>query len=928
VSIRNLDALFTPSSIALIGASNRPDSVGAVLAKNLYEGGFAGPVMTVNPHETAIRSTLNYRSVAELPIAPDLAVICTPPNTVVELVSELGERGCRAAVVITAGFGEGNHAEGQALKQAVLDAARPHQMRIIGPNCLGIMAPHAGINASFAHVAPTPGNLAFVTQSGAVATSVLDWAVNRGIGFSHMSSLGAMSDVDFGDMLYYLALDPHTHAILLYVEAVSEARKFLSAARMASRNKPVVVVKAGRSDDGARAALSHTGAMAGADAVYDAAFRRAGMLRVKTLDELFQAVGTLASGVRVKGDRLAVLTNGGGIGVLAVDELAEGNGRLAELSPETLAHLDTRLPATWSHGNPVDILGDAPGERYVVALEALIEADDADAILIINCPTAVADSFGAAQTVINTLHTRHLPVLSCWLGEAAGAEARRLFADRRLPFYDTPEQAVQAFGHLWQYHRNHELLMETPPAVTDLPEDAPAKANAIIDAVLNEGRDVLTEPEASALLAAFGVPVVPARQARDGEEAARLAAELGFPAVVKILSKDISHKSDVGGVKIDLTSSEAVSRATEDMLARVRQSSPEARIEGVNVQPMISRPGAFELILGVAEDPIFGPVILFGQGGTGVEVIGDRVIGLPPLNPLLAREMIERTRVSRLLKGYRDRPAVDIEAIVLALVKLSQLVACLPRVVSLDINPLLADAGGVIALDARVVVRDASKPRAPMTIRPYPRELAHDIVTQSGQHYRLRPIRPEDEDALVEMLRRSDRGDIRLRFFAAIKRFDHAFAARLTQLDYEREMAFVAQPQDADSILGAVHLIAEPNQERAEFAVMVRSDMKQSGLGYCLMQAMLDHAQRMGITWVEGEVMLENDAMRRMARELGFKEQELERGADSVAISLKLDHAADDDTDGSKNDSKNDSKNNGSGSAPDTATPAESANPD
>ncbi|WP_458525618.1 bifunctional acetate--CoA ligase family protein/GNAT family N-acetyltransferase [Onishia taeanensis] len=888
MSIRNLDALFTPSSIALIGASNRPGSVGAVLAKNLFEGGFAGPVMTVNPHETAIRSTLNYRSVAKLPIAPDLAVICTPPDTVVELVRELGERGCRAAVVITAGFGEGNQAEGQALKQAVLDAARPYLMRIVGPNCLGIMAPHAGVNASFAHVAPVPGHLAFVTQSGAVATSVLDWATSRGIGFSHLASLGAMSDVDFGDMLYYLALDPHTHAILLYVEAVSEARKFLSAARMASRNKPVVVVKAGRSDDGARAAMSHTGAMAGADAVYDAAFRRAGMLRVQTLDELFQAVGTLASGVRIKGDRLAVLTNGGGIGVLAVDELAEGNGRLATLSPETLAHLNTRLPATWSHNNPVDILGDASGERYVVALEALIEADDADAILIINCPTAVADSFEAAQAVINTLGTRHLPVLSCWLGEAAGAKARRLFSDRHLPFYDTPEQAVQAFGHLWQYHRNHELLMETPPAVTDLPEDAPARANAIIDAVLAEGREVLTEPEAGALLEAFGLPVVPARQARDAEEAATFAAELGFPAVVKILSKDISHKSDVGGVQIDLTSADAVRRATEDMLARVRESSPEARIDGVNVQPMIHRPGAVELIIGVAEDPIFGPVILFGQGGTAVEVIGDRVIGLPPLNPLLAREMIERTRVSRLLEGYRDRPAVDIEAIVLALIKLSQLVVSLPRVVSLDINPLLADSGGVIALDARVVVRDAARPRTPMTIRPYPRELAHDIVTRAGQHYRLRPIRPEDEDALVEMLRRSDRHDIRLRFFAAIQRFDHAFAARLTQLDYDREMAFVATPQAADSILGAVHLIADPDRERAEFAVMVRSDMKQSGLGYCLMQAILDHARRAGIARVEGEVLLENGAMRRMARELGFLEGFREPGADSVAISLAL----------------------------------------
>ncbi|PWW32657.1 bifunctional acetate--CoA ligase family protein/GNAT family N-acetyltransferase [Chromohalobacter israelensis] len=888
MSIRNLDALFSPTTIALIGASNRPGSVGAVLARNLFEGGFAGPILTVNPHERAIRSTLNYHAVSELPLAPDLAIIATPPDTVPELVRELGERGCRAAVVITAGFGEGERADGLALKQAMLEAARPYLMRIVGPNCLGILAPHRGINASFAHLTPQQGDVAFVTQSGAVATSILDWASARGIGFSHVVSLGSMSDVDFGDMLDYLALDPKTRSILLYVEAIDEARKFLSAARMASRNKPVMVVKAGRSDAGAKAALSHTGALAGSDAVYDAAFRRAGMLRVDTLDELFQAAGTLATGIRVKGDRLAILTNGGGIGVLAVDELADMHGRLAELSEATLARLDALLPRTWSHANPVDILGDAPGERYAGALEALLEERGADAIFVMNCPVAVADSLDAAQAVVDTLGTRRAAVLTCWLGEGAPAEARRLFAAKRIPTYETPEQAIRAFWHLSSYWRNQQALMETPPAVSDALSIDQASANAVIDSVLADGRSVLTEPEATAVLAAYGIPTVPAIVARTPQEASEAAQKLGFPAVLKILSRDISHKSDAGGVQLNLASSAAVTQAAEDMLATVRQVAPGACVDGFNVQPMIRRPGAHELILGVAEDNVFGPIILFGQGGTAVEVIGDRVVGLPPLNPLLAQEMIQATRISRLLRGYRDRPAADLGAITLTLVKLSQLVSDLDRVAELDINPLLADASGVIALDARIVVRADRSQRHPLAIRPYPQQLEQSIETRSGQHYFLRPIRPEDEGALVDMFRHSSPADVRLRFFAAIRGFDHAFAARLSQIDYDREMAFVAMPPDKKDIVGVVRLFADPDKEKAEFAIMVRSDMKATGLGYRLMQRILDYARDSGIRQVFADVLRENRPMLQMADELGFETQPMDEEADSVTVTLAL----------------------------------------
>ncbi len=894
MSTRNLDALFEPSTIALIGASNRPGSVGAVLARNLYDGGFQGPILTVNPHERAIRSTLNYRSVAELPLAPDLAVISTPPQAVPGIISELGERGCRAAVVITAGFGEGDRADGQELMQAMLDASRPYLLRIVGPNCLGFLSPHLGINASFAHLAPHTGDIAFLTQSGAMATSVLDWATARGIGFSHIVSLGSMSDIDFGDLLDYLALDGRTRAILLYVEAITHARKFMSAARMASRNKPVVVVKAGRSAAGAKAALSHTGALAGSDAVYDAAFRRAGMLRVQTSNELFQAVGTLDTGIRVKGDRLTILTNGGGLGVLAVDQLAEVDGRLAVLSDETIARLDKILPAPWSHGNPVDILGDASGERYAGALEVLLEADEADATFVLNCPTAVADSLEAAQAVVKTLEDRRSPVLTSWLGEGAAAEARRLFADRKLPSFESPEQAVQAFGHLLRYRRNQLLLVQTPPSVSDLISIDHAKAEAIIDAVLADDRTVLTEPEAKELLSAFGIPTVDSFVAGDPAEAALFAERVDGPVVLKIVSRDITHKSDVGGVVLNLASPAAVAQAATDMLETIRRKMPDARIDGFNVQPMIRRPGAHELILGIAEDATFGPVILFGQGGTAVEVIGDRAVALPPLNPVLAHDMIERTKISRLLHGYRDRPAADLDAIALTIVKLSHLVVDLDRVAELDINPLLADADGVIALDARVVVRPPEKARRPLAIRPYPRELEQDIQTRSGRPFALRPIRPEDELALTQMLEQCSQNDVRMRFFAPRRQFGHGFSARLTQIDYDREMALVAFEPGTKEMFGVVRLVSDPDGAAGEFAVMVRTDTQGIGLGYCLMLSILDYARRRGVGRVFGDVLLENTAMLHMAEKLGFRVATRgDEGAVTVEINLDAGQPAD-----------------------------------
>lgn len=888
MTTRNLDALFHPSAIALIGASNRPGSVGSVIAKNLFEAGFDGPILTVNPKERAIRSSLNYSSISDLPIPVDLAVVATPPDAIPGVIAELGAKGCRAAVVITAGFGEGDKVEGKELRQQMLDAARPHLLRIVGPNCIGFISTGPRINASFAHLMPKAGDVAFVTQSGAMATAVLDWADARGFGFSHIASLGDMADVDFGDLLDYLALDAKTRAILLYVESITDARKFMSAGRIAARAKPVIVIKAGRSVAGAKAALSHTGALAGADIVYDAAFRRAGMLRVYELRELFEAVTTLSSGLRLKGERLTILTNGGGAGVLATDALEGTPGKLATLDPATLAALGKVLPPTWSHGNPVDIIGDASGQRYADSLSAVLNDPASDAVLVLNCPTAVSDSTEAADAVIDVLSKhRGAPVLTCWLGETAVADARRHFAVHRVPTYETPDEAVRAFSHLASYRRNQVLLMETPPG-RGFEEPDRASAREIVQKAVAEGRSTLTEFEAKGVLAAYEIPVVATRLAHTPEEAGRVAEEIGRPVALKILSHDITHKSDVGGVRLDLRTGAAVEEAARSMLEMVAKHRPDAKLDGFTVQEMIHRPAAQELIVGISNDATFGPVILFGEGGVAVEVIADRAVALPPLNRLLAREMIERTRVSRLLAGYRDRAPADMEAIEATLVKISDLLGDIPEIIELDINPLLADAAGVIALDARIVAREAEgSGTRRFAIRPYPTKLMGSIRLSDGQMLDLRPIRPEDEPALVDMVRRSNPQDVRMRFLGGVKEFPHIMAARLSQIDYHREMAFVAL-NDLEEIVGVVRIIADPDNEVAEYAIMVRSDMKGRGLGYGLMSEILAYARRQGLKKIYGDVLRENQPMLRVAEDLGFTVRAGSDDPSLVRVDLEL----------------------------------------
>lgn len=872
MSVRDLDALFRPKSIALIGASTKPGSVGSVLAANLLRAGFAGPIVPVNPNHPAIGGVLTYPSIDALPIIPDLGVIAVPPDAVEQVVGALSAKGARGAIVITAGFGEGGDQGGATRLNALLKAAG--RMRILGPNVLGALVPGVGLNASFAHINPDPGDLAFVAQSGAMLTAVLDWAKPKGIGFSHLVSLGDMADVDFGDMLDYLASDPKVRAILLYVEAVTNARKFMSAARRAARTKPVVVIKAGRHAEGARAASSHTGALAGSDTVYDAAFRRAGMLRVTTLQELFDAVETLSARPELRGERMAIITNGGGLGVLAVDRLVDFGGTLAELSEDTLAALNAGLPPTWSHANPIDIIGDADGARYSRAVKAVLADPGVDALLVLNCPTAIASSMDAAVAVVDATKGSRKPVFTSWLGEGAAADARRLFAENRLPSYKTPDDAVRAFAHVSSFQRNQQFLMQVPPAQPrDIAPDREAIARLIGDA-LAEGRSQLTEAEAKTILASYGLPIAHTLTAATPEDAREKARTFDGPYAVKILSKDISHKSDVGGVVLNIKTPDQVEHTARRMMATMAQDFPDARIDGVTVQEMIKRPGARELIIGMVEDSQFGPAILFGEGGTAVEVLGDTATALPPLNALLAHALIDETRISKLLKGYRDVPAADMDAIADALIRVSQIAIDWPEIKELDINPLLADSGGVVALDARMRIAKAEAgPRdARLAIKPYPQNLEGDMTLRDGRVIHVRPIRPEDSPALRAMVQRTDPEDIRLRFLHPMRHMPVQLAARLTQLDYDREIAFAAfNPHAPDAIVALGHVSEDPDRRRAEYAVIVQTDWKGKGLGLQMMNLLIEHARHRKLEALYGEVLTENLPMLEMCRELDFK---------------------------------------------------------
>ncbi len=890
MSVRNLESLFRPRSLAVIGASDKSGSVGHVVWKNLKDGGFPGPMWPVNSKHATIAGGPAWADVESLPGVPDLAVICTPAATVPELITQLGRKGTRAAIVMSAGLKQPwPAATGESIEQAMLDAAKPYLLRILGPNCIGALVPGIQLNASFAPGSAMAGTLAFVTQSGALATAMLDWANERTIGFSHFISLGDSADVDFGDVLDYLASDPGTRAILLYAESVKAARKLMSAARAAARNKPVIVVKAGRTPGAAKAAASHTGALAGSDAVFDAAARRAGMLRVDTLESLFDAAQTLAYPHPWRGNKLAILTNGGGAGVLAADALSLGGGLLAQLSDATLRALDACLPATWSHGNPVDIVGDAPAERYAQALGVLLAAPEVDGVLFIHAPTAIVPVAAIVRHCLPLIREAARPVLSCWMGGRTVEGARKTFSLEGLPWYSTPERAAAAWIQLADYHRNQAALQEVPHERADFTPQRD-RALAILQEAVAAGRQWLDPQQSAALLTAYGIAAVQAVVARNAEEAIAAADELGYPVALKIVAQQIVHKSDVGGVVLGLANATELHAAITRMRQQVARLQPDARVLGFAVQPMVKRQHARELIAGIASDPVFGPVLLFGKGGTTVELSKAHAIALPPLNSVLARELIERSGVAPLLAAHRGEPAVAADALIDTLVKLSRMACDLAGLAELDINPLIANEEGVLALDAHVRVRLRGEPAgAPVAIRPYPSALEETVKVGDAQLL-LRPIRPEDAGRLKAFYAKASANDMRLRFFMARREVPTSELARYSQIDYDREMTFIAlSPKGEDgsrTMAAEVRAVCDPDNLRAEFAIQIASAWQGKGLGRILMNKLVAYLRERGTREVAGDCLVDNKAMAALAREVGFEVSSAGEGTMTMRLSL------------------------------------------
>ncbi|MDB5500154.1 MAG: GCN5-related N-acetyltransferase [Tardiphaga sp.] len=897
MSIYRLSNLLAPRSVALIGGSPRSGSVGQVVVKNIRDAQFKGSFGVVNPHHREIAGVATVGRLAELPFVPELVVITAPVTFIPDIIEEAGRLGVAGALMISAGLGDG---EG-SLAHTVEATARRYGLRLIGPQSIGVMMPNASLNASFAAHMPQSGNLALISQSGAIAAGMVGWAAQRSVGFSGVVSIGDQLDVDIADLIDYFALDAKTRAILLYVEAIKDARKFMSAARAAARTKPVIVVKSGRMAQDAAAAATHTSALANIDAVYDAAFRRAGVLRVSDLRELFDCAETLGRIGAPAGKRLAVLTNGDGIGVLAVDRLIELGGSPATVSPAAHAQLDGVLPRSWSGIGPVNIVGDADAARYVAALEILLADPGNDAILVMNVATAIAsaeDIAGAVTQVVKAYNETHRgfakPVLAVWVGADPGIRA--LLSAAGIPNYPTGGDAVRGFMHLVQHRELVEALAQVPPA---LPESFVADvdaARAIVATALGEGRRWLDPDEIRRLLQAYQIPMIETFVAADIDEAVRHASAIlagGATVVLKIFSRDIVHKSDVGGVVLNLTSVEAVRQAAAEILARARNLHPQARISGVLVQPMMVRPKARELILGLADDPVFGTVVVFGRGGTAVEIINDKAVALPPLDLPLARDLVDRTRVSRLLAGYRDVPPVQTDAVPLALVRLAQMAADLPEIRELDINPLLVDQHGVLALDARVAVgavprKFSGKGPANFAVRPWPSQWQRHLDLKDGWRIFVRPIRPEDEPGIHAFLAHVSDADRRLRFFAPMKHFTHAFIARLTQLDYARAMAFVAFDAATGEMVGVVRLHSDSLYQSGEYAVLLRSDLKGRGLGWALMQLIIEYARSEGLKRISGDVLHDNTTMLAMCRQLGFEVKSDREDAALCNVSLRL----------------------------------------
>ncbi|MEW6038374.1 MAG: GNAT family N-acetyltransferase [Pseudomonadota bacterium] len=869
-----LDALFRPRAVAVFGASERPDSVGFRIFGNLLEGGFRGPVHPVNPKHERVLGQRCYKSLSEVDGAVDLALIATPAPTVPAILRECGEQNIRAAIVFSAGFGDGD-SQGRHLSQALLAEARNQGIRLLGPNCLGLMRPSLHLNATFSNNVALAGGLALVSQSGALCTAIADWASAHRIGFSVVASIGSAYDLDFGDILDYLALDPETRSILLYVEGIRDARRFMSGLRAAARLKPVIVIKAGRYAEGSRAAVSHTGALVGADDVFDAALKRAGVVRAKTIEQLFAAARLLAGAHPVQGERLAIVTNAGGPGVMATDAAVERRLRLAELSESTLQRLDQALPAFWSHGNPVDILGDATPDRYASAVETCLGDPDVDGLLVMLTPQAMTDPTGAAQRTLAAIGDSKKPVLACWLGETQVREGRALFTDHGIPSFPNPESATEAFGFLAEHHRNQQMLLQVPGPLAELEPPDVAGAHLIVEGALGDKRSLLSPLETRAILGAFRIPMLPALPAHSPNEALAAAECLGFPVALKVLSPDITHKSDVEGVMLNVTHAESVRQAYNELLARVGRHKPDARIEGVSVEKMYAGRYGRELLVGVIDDPVFGPVIGFGAGGTAVEISRDRAIGLPPVNAHIARTLIGQTRISAALGAFRNLPPIRMEALVQTLQRVSEMVCELPQIREMDINPLMADEAGVYALDARILVRHPPPGRRRydhMAIHPYPAQWVSRFQLNDGTPVTIRPIRPEDAAMEQEFVRGLSEEAKYFRFMQSVQELSPDMLVRLTLLDYHRELALVAtvESEGRETEVAVARFFSNPGGETAEFAIVVADAWQRRGIGARLMAMLADAAREKGIQKLQGEVLAGNGKMLRFMEALGF----------------------------------------------------------
>ncbi len=898
-----MEQFFNPKSIAVIGASDKPDSIGHTLVQNLIDGGYDGTILPVNPHLEEVHGLKAYRAITDAPPFTDLAIVAVPIAMTPEVVRQCVRAGTRGVIIIAAGGRELGE-EGRLIEEQISGAFEGSGLRIIGPNCLGVIRPARKLNASFIPGMPAHGIIGFISQSGAIGTASLDRAAMGNVGFSHFISIGSMLDVDFGDMIDYLGNDGNVKAILIYMENLTNTRKFMSAARAVSRIKPIIVLKAGKSEAGARAATTHIGAMVGEDAVYDAAFKRAGIVRVPTLARLFDCSELMAKQPRPAGSRLAIITNGGGPGIMAADTLAEYNLEPAPIPDDIMAQLDEILPPHWSRNNPIDILGNATLERFTRAMEICLASREFDGVLIIMVSEPHIRPEEVAEALAGLVKRKRFPVFASWMGGSRMAAANDILNRANIPTYETPERAVRAFLYMVEYTRNQELLSQAPAKLSaDLFFDRDFVFRTIYDCFYGSQEDqeevdyyqegpmerMLDEITSKRVLAAYGIPVAETVLATTVDEAVALAADMEMPLVMKLVSPDISHKSDAGGVQLDLRNEDDLRQAWERIMAGVRAYNPEARITGVSLQPYIANPD-FELLMGSKTDDNFGPVLLFGSGGVYAEVLNDQALGLPPLNRLLARRMMEETRIQPLLKGYRNHPPADLEKLEELLIRLSQLVIDFPEIVEMDINPVVVKNGEPCAVDARIrLVRDESgTTRQHLVISPYPQHLERHDLTDLDMPLFIRPIKPEDAALFTELFNTLTPTSIYYRFFSVVKSLTPEILARFTQIDYDREISFVALDDRAgeEQMLGIANIIGEPDGKRGEFSVLIGDPWQGVGIGAKLLLQCLRIAQERGMETVWGTVLSENIYMLGLGKKLGFT---VTPGGDGSEFKLTID---------------------------------------